>query len=563
MRIKRLYIGHLTSSARRKDVEDFFKGYGKIIDVHLKNGYGFVEFDDYQDAEDALNDLANKKICGQPINLEYAKMHQNRYSNRGDYRNNYKDSNYRNNRYDNNHRVNDKSRPDNSSSFHRRHKPKRYRALCYNVPVEMSLKNLKNKLKEYVYLYDAYEHYDDKSVIVLKFSSRSDMDRCYQNCNDLKIDGNRIRIDTSEKSYTPDIVKRQRSDSISSKSSYRSYTRSRSKSLSKTGKSVSYEGSQNRDSSKNRKFDKISSKSKSVSKNRFSESCSKHSKSPSRDLEPPQLDTDKLEHIEPDNLIVSTTPTKNFRKRMHSSEDEIEKEEAKPTYKNLKVADNVTSQYNEQDNIDFAFKTNIESDTEPEKIDTFEKIKTQTCTMENINNHNISNEITENAVFADVANNTQTDGNKLDYSSNQIKLEMSKLKMLDVSAETNENKDQNDSSLIGDVQEEQFKENGTKELNLDKNLEDQDAATTVKSDLNGSIEKNTTNGTEPESADGKVETKTTVTKKRGKQPKKVAAKAKKPVTPKIIKKKATPKKIESPRAQPTRRSTRLTNKKAV
>lgn len=38
----RVYIGHLSYHAREKDVERFFKGYGRIRDVMLKNGYGFV-----------------------------------------------------------------------------------------------------------------------------------------------------------------------------------------------------------------------------------------------------------------------------------------------------------------------------------------------------------------------------------------------------------------------------------------------------------------------------------------------------------------------------------------
>ena len=38
----RVYLGGLSYHAREKDVERFFKGYGKIRDVMLKNGYGFV-----------------------------------------------------------------------------------------------------------------------------------------------------------------------------------------------------------------------------------------------------------------------------------------------------------------------------------------------------------------------------------------------------------------------------------------------------------------------------------------------------------------------------------------
>lgn len=37
--MSRVYIGRLSYRAREKDVERFFKGYGKILEVDLKNGY--------------------------------------------------------------------------------------------------------------------------------------------------------------------------------------------------------------------------------------------------------------------------------------------------------------------------------------------------------------------------------------------------------------------------------------------------------------------------------------------------------------------------------------------
>ena len=38
----RVYIGHVSHHARERDVEKFFKGYGKLRDVMIKNGYCFV-----------------------------------------------------------------------------------------------------------------------------------------------------------------------------------------------------------------------------------------------------------------------------------------------------------------------------------------------------------------------------------------------------------------------------------------------------------------------------------------------------------------------------------------
>jgi hypothetical protein len=38
----KVYVGRLASDTREKDVERFFKGYGRLRDVSMKNGYGFV-----------------------------------------------------------------------------------------------------------------------------------------------------------------------------------------------------------------------------------------------------------------------------------------------------------------------------------------------------------------------------------------------------------------------------------------------------------------------------------------------------------------------------------------
>uniref|UniRef100_V5H4R1 Putative alternative splicing factor n=1 Tax=Ixodes ricinus TaxID=34613 RepID=V5H4R1_IXORI len=46
----RVFIGHLSCQVREKDLDKFFKGYGRVGDIHLKNGFGFVEFDDHRDA---------------------------------------------------------------------------------------------------------------------------------------------------------------------------------------------------------------------------------------------------------------------------------------------------------------------------------------------------------------------------------------------------------------------------------------------------------------------------------------------------------------------------------
>jgi len=38
----RLYVGRLNSRVGERDLERFFKGYGKIKDIMMKNGYAFL-----------------------------------------------------------------------------------------------------------------------------------------------------------------------------------------------------------------------------------------------------------------------------------------------------------------------------------------------------------------------------------------------------------------------------------------------------------------------------------------------------------------------------------------
>uniref|UniRef100_A0AAY4BUN2 RRM domain-containing protein n=1 Tax=Denticeps clupeoides TaxID=299321 RepID=A0AAY4BUN2_9TELE len=70
----RIFIGRLSPTAREKDVERFFKGYGRIRDIDLKRGFGFVEFDDPRDAEDAVYDLDGKELCNERVTIEHARV---------------------------------------------------------------------------------------------------------------------------------------------------------------------------------------------------------------------------------------------------------------------------------------------------------------------------------------------------------------------------------------------------------------------------------------------------------------------------------------------------------
>ena len=68
---QRVYIGGIPTDARDRDLEKFFKGYGRINEVVIKNGYGFVEFDAY-DSVDIVVQQREHYIQGHRIRVDLA-----------------------------------------------------------------------------------------------------------------------------------------------------------------------------------------------------------------------------------------------------------------------------------------------------------------------------------------------------------------------------------------------------------------------------------------------------------------------------------------------------------
>ena len=60
----RVFVGNIPNDCRDRDMEKFFKGYGKLGEISIKNGFGFIDFDDHRDAEDAVQDLNGKDMPG-------------------------------------------------------------------------------------------------------------------------------------------------------------------------------------------------------------------------------------------------------------------------------------------------------------------------------------------------------------------------------------------------------------------------------------------------------------------------------------------------------------------
>ncbi|KAF0926641.1 hypothetical protein E2562_026997 [Oryza meyeriana var. granulata] len=69
----KLYVGRLSPRTRTDDLEYLFSRYGRVRYVDLKHGYGFVEFSDPRDANDARLDLDGREFGGSYIIVQFAR----------------------------------------------------------------------------------------------------------------------------------------------------------------------------------------------------------------------------------------------------------------------------------------------------------------------------------------------------------------------------------------------------------------------------------------------------------------------------------------------------------
>uniref|UniRef100_A0A3Q3EPZ6 Serine and arginine rich splicing factor 6 n=1 Tax=Labrus bergylta TaxID=56723 RepID=A0A3Q3EPZ6_9LABR len=240
----RVYIGRLSYHVREKDIQRFFSGYGKLMEIDLKNGYGFVEFEDNRDADDAVYELNGKDLCGERVIVEHARgPRRDRDGHSGGY-----GGGGRSNGYSSRTRAGrDKYGPPVRTE---------YRLIVENLSSRCSWQDLKDFMRQAGEVTYADAHKERTNEGVIEFRSQSDMKRAIDKLDGTDINGRKIRL-------VPDRTRKRRSYS-GSRSRSRSHRRSRSRS---------------RRSSRSRSR---SNSSKSRSRNRRSRSNSRKSKSRSR-----------------------------------------------------------------------------------------------------------------------------------------------------------------------------------------------------------------------------------------------------------------------------------------
>jgi RNA recognition motif-containing protein len=69
----KLFVGGLDERVQKEDLQKFFANAGELEDIWIARkppGFGFVQFRDPRDADDAIRDLDGKEIMGKVISLQ-------------------------------------------------------------------------------------------------------------------------------------------------------------------------------------------------------------------------------------------------------------------------------------------------------------------------------------------------------------------------------------------------------------------------------------------------------------------------------------------------------------
>lgn len=256
----RVYVGGLPYDVRERDLERFFKGYGRITEILIKKGYGFVEFEDYRDADDAVYEMNGKKVLGERVTIEPARGTARGSGSRRD-----------------------RDRRGGRSRFGPPLRTK-HRLIVENLSSRISWQDLKDYMRQAGEVTYADAHRDRKNEGVVEFATASEMKAAIKQLDDTELNGRRIRLQEDRGGRSGGgrgARSRSRSDSRSrSPSRRRSRSASRSRSRSRSARSKSRSQSKNGRKSRSQKRDRDAS---SRSRSRDADHKSSKSRSKSRD----------------------------------------------------------------------------------------------------------------------------------------------------------------------------------------------------------------------------------------------------------------------------------------
>ncbi|KAA0194237.1 hypothetical protein HAZT_HAZT010575 [Hyalella azteca] len=281
----RIYVGGIPSDCREKDLDRFFRNYGRLRDCLIKNGYAFVEFEDSRDADDAVYEMNGRELLGARVSVEHARG----VPRRGEvYRDRRPPPSSWSDRLVLPHTETVYFSLDFFSSRPaarglgggygpppdaRYGPPMRtpYRVLVENLSSRISWQDLKDYMRKEADVTFADAHRHARNVGIVEFASYSDMQRAIDRLDDTELMGRRIKL-------IDDYNRGSRSRSRRR----RSRTRSRSRSGSRRRRS--YSSSRSRSRSRRRSRSKDSAKrSHSKSKSPEKEGSKSRSRSPTKE----------------------------------------------------------------------------------------------------------------------------------------------------------------------------------------------------------------------------------------------------------------------------------------
>lgn len=245
---QRVYLGGLSYRAGDKDVEHFFRKYGRLREISLKNGYAFVEFEDTRDAEDAVYDLHGVDFMGEKVTIELARgtPHGRDKERWGHPPGGSRDRSSSRERGGRGRGGRDGDRPVWLEKYG---PPTRtdYRVTVENLSSKVSWQDLKDFMRTAGEVTFADAHKNRRNEGVVEFATREDMETAIDKLDDTELNGRRIKL-VPEKRLSPERKrgggeyrgKRERSRSRSRgsrKSRSRSRLRTRSHSSAKSSRS--------------------------------------------------------------------------------------------------------------------------------------------------------------------------------------------------------------------------------------------------------------------------------------------------------------------------------------
>jgi len=254
----RVYVGRLSRDCRERDLEKFFKGYGKIREILIKNGFGFVEFDDYRYADDAVYELNVKDLLGERVILEIARGPVRRnaggkfgFRGRGSWLDKY-------------------GAPTRTE----------YRLIVENLSSRVSWQDLKDYMRQAGEVTYADAHKRRRNEGVIEFESYSDMKSAYNKLNNTELGGRKIKL-IEDRPHHGRSRSRSRSSSRS-RSKSRTRSRSRSPRYSRSRSKASRSRSMSRSPSRSRSVSKSPARLTENSRSRSPDVYNTGSRSPSK-----------------------------------------------------------------------------------------------------------------------------------------------------------------------------------------------------------------------------------------------------------------------------------------